>query len=62
MMLFTFCSIGIIAQTKIIKANPLGLAFGIANFGLEFSERESQLHVFLYFILRSLMRRVLVLG
>ena len=25
------------AQTRIIKANPLGLAFGLANLGIEFS-------------------------
>jgi hypothetical protein len=30
------------AQTKTIKANPLGLAFGIANAGFEFSTTESQ--------------------
>ena len=30
------------AQTKAIKANPLGLAFGIANAGFEFSTTESQ--------------------
>ena len=29
MTLFTFCSIGISAQTKIIKANSLDLGFGI---------------------------------
>jgi hypothetical protein len=41
-MLFTFFSISIFAQSKIIKANPLGLAFGIANIGIEFSERKNQ--------------------
>ncbi len=30
------------AQTKVIKANPLGLAFGIANAGYEFSTTDSQ--------------------
>jgi hypothetical protein len=30
------------AQTKAIKANPIGLAFGIANVGFEFATAESQ--------------------
>lgn len=30
------------SQTNVIKANPLGLAFGIANLGYEFSTTESQ--------------------
>ena len=30
------------AQTTIIKANPLGLAFGIANFGVEFTGKRNQ--------------------
>lgn len=30
------------AQTNVIKANPLGLAFGIANAGYEFATNESQ--------------------
>lgn len=42
MTLFTVCSIGISAQTKIIKANPMDLGFGIANIGIGFSERKNQ--------------------
>ncbi len=30
------------AQTNVIKANPLGLAFGIANAGYEFTTSDSQ--------------------
>jgi hypothetical protein len=30
------------AQSKIIKVNPLGLAFGIANAGFEFKTAENQ--------------------
>lgn len=30
------------AQTKVIKANPLGLAFGIANAGYEFETKKGQ--------------------
>lgn len=41
-MLFTFFSFNSTAQNKIIKASPLGLAFGIANIGIEFSERKNQ--------------------
>lgn len=40
-ILFTFC-LKMNAQTKIIKANPLGLAFGIANLGVEFSGKRNQ--------------------
>lgn len=40
-ILFTFC-LKINAQTKIIKANPVGLVFGIANLGVEFSGRKNQ--------------------
>jgi hypothetical protein len=32
----------LLAQRKIIKANPLGLVFGIANIGIEISERKNQ--------------------
>ncbi|TXD52862.1 MULTISPECIES: DUF3575 domain-containing protein [unclassified Polaribacter] len=31
-----------LGQSKIIKANPLGLAFGIANAGFEFKTAENQ--------------------
>jgi len=39
--LYTLC-IQINAQSKIIKANPLGLVFGIANLGVEFSGKKNQ--------------------
>jgi hypothetical protein len=38
---FTFC-LKMSAQNKIIKANPLGLAFGVANLGVEFSGKNNQ--------------------
>ncbi|WP_299664557.1 hypothetical protein [uncultured Polaribacter sp.] len=40
--LLIFTTVSIKSQNKVIKANPLGLAFGIANVGFEYSERENQ--------------------
>ena len=40
MLLFAFNITN--AQTNIVKANPLGLAFGIANAGYEFATTDSQ--------------------
>lgn len=40
--LFTLFSLNVNSQSKIIKANPLGLAFGVANIGLEYAERTNQ--------------------
>lgn len=40
--LLIFLSFTIQSQTKIIKANPLGLAFNMANLGFEFSNKHNQ--------------------